>query len=242
MKKVILVLLAIFCVGCMNNDKLEENTSEIKEESEITEESSEQSTEIEEIIEKVDNESYDSLYVIINKKHHLPEDFVPEDLVEVEIPKNKDSITMRKEAAIALKEMADAAKEDGINLMAVSGFRSYNYQQTLFNNYVNRDGEEAANRYSAKPGESEHQTGWAMDLATTDEGCVLSTCFEDTNGGKWLYENAYKYGFILRYPEGKEEITGYIYEPWHFRYLGKDEALKVFESGLTLEEYYKLLD
>jgi hypothetical protein len=102
-----------------------------------------------------------------------------------------------------------------------------------------KDGIEDASRYSARPGQSEHQTGLALDLASQSGKCTLSTCFKDTDEGKWLNENAWKYGFILRYPEGKEEITGYMFEPWHFRYVGKKEAKKIQDSGLTIEEYYE---
>ncbi len=181
--------------------------------------------------------SYDSIHVIINKKHPLPEDYEPDDLIVPDVPAMKE-LTMRKEAADAMKIMFDAAKKDGIELAIGSGYRSYSYQKNLYQNYVARDGEEAANRYSAKPGQSEHQTGLAADLAALDGECYLQGCFMNTDEGKWLAEHAHEYGFILRYPEEKEEITGYIFEPWHYRYLGIEEALKIKESGLTLEEYY----
>ena len=181
-------------------------------------------------------------HVIINKKHELPEDYEPEDLVEPEVKKIRESCPMREEAAQALKEMFEAAAKDGLDLMLVSGYRSYSYQKGLFDNYVARDGEEAANRYSARPGQSEHQTGLAADLGTSDQACLLMGCFKDTEAGKWLAENSYLFGFVLRYPEEKEEVTGYIYEPWHFRYIGLEQAYLVHESGLTLEEYYDYMD
>lgn len=187
---------------------------------------------------KIDLESVDSINVIINKQHDLPSDFVPKNLVKPNVTLGKDSITLEKAAADAMETMFKAAKEEGISLMIGSGYRSYNYQKQLFNNYVNRDGEEAANKYSARPGQSEHQTGLAADLSDTGGKCYLKACFGESEAGKWLNENAYEYGFILRYPKGKEEITGYIYEPWHFRYIGTEEAKKVQESGLVLEEYY----
>ena len=107
-------------------------------------------------------------------------------------------------------------------------------QKNLYNNYVKRDGAQNADRYSARPGYSEHQTGLAFDINYADSR------FEGTDQAIWLAENAYKYGFILRYPEGKEHITGYMYEPWHYRYIGVENAAKIFASGLTLEEYYGL--
>ena len=130
-----------------------------------------------------------------------------------------------------LQEMFAAAKEDGLDLFIRSGFRSYSTQKTLYNNYVARDGKAEADRYSARPGHSEHQTGLGFDINRADMS------FEGTPEAIWLAENCYKYGFIIRYPKGKEHITGYIYEPWHIRYLGVDTATAVYNSGLSLEEY-----
>lgn len=161
--------------------------------------------------------------LIANKKHPLPSDFAPGE---------------NKEARAAFEDMAQDAKAAGFELVAFSTYRSYEYQETLYNNYVNRDGKENADRYSARPGYSEHQTGLAFDVGEKGkEDLWLTSEFGETAAGKWLVENAHKYGFILRYPEGKENITGYMYESWHFRYLGVDLATKVKESNLTLEEY-----
>lgn len=144
-------------------------------------------------------------------------------------------------ARAALDEMIAAAKVSGFELVPFSGFRSYEYQNTLYTNYVNRDGKEAADRYSARPGYSEHQTGLSFDIGEKGrEDLWLTNEFGETEAGQWLVNNAHTYGFILRYPEGKESITGYMYESWHFRYLGKELAQKVYESGLTLEEYLKI--
>ena len=154
--------------------------------------------------------------LIANKTYALPSDYAP---------------GAQKVATDAFNQMkADAAKE-GLNLFVVSGYRSYEYQKNLYNRYVARDGKAAADTYSARPGHSEHQTGLAFDI------CSLETSFENTAEGKWLAANAHKYGFILRYPKGKQSITGYIYEPWHFRYIGVDKATAVYQSGLCLEEY-----
>lgn len=135
------------------------------------------------------------------------------------------------DAKAALDEMIAAAQKDGIKIFQISGFRSYSTQATLYNNYVARDGKAEADRYSARPGHSEHQTGLAFDLNSLEQS------FGETKEGKWLAENCWKYGFIIRYPHDKESVTGYMYEPWHVRYLGKDTAKKVYESGLCLEEY-----
>lgn len=118
--------------------------------------------------------------------------------------------------------MAADAKKAGFELVAFSGYRSYEYQTQLYTNYANRDGKEAADRYSARPGHSEHQTGLAFDIGEKgQEDLWLTEEFGETPAGKWLVENAHNYGFILRFPEGKEDVTGFMYESWHFRYLGK---------------------
>ena len=129
--------------------------------------------------------------------------------------------------------MNNDAKNQGINLKIISGFRSYNTQKTLYNNYVARDGQAAADRYSARAGHSEHQSGLAADINSLEQS------WENTKEGKWLNDNCYKYGFIIRYPKGKEAITGYMFEPWHIRYVGKDVATSLYNNGnwLTLEEY-----
>lgn len=186
----------------------------------------------------LDHDSYDSLYVIINKTHPLPEDYEPNDLVVPNVLATKDGLQLRQDAATALEEMFSAARDEGITLRLGSGYRSYSTQNRLFNNYVAKDGEEAANRYSARPGQSEHQTGWSVDISDGSMNNWLKNSFKNTPEGIWLADNSYKYGFILRYTEEKEEITGYIYEPWHFRYIGIDEAQKIKDSGLTLEEFY----
>lgn len=154
--------------------------------------------------------------LVVNKSYSLPADYNP---------------GVDATAAAALDEMTAAAKNDGVSLWIVSGFRSYEKQKTLYNNYVARDGKSAADRYSARPGYSEHQTGLAFDLNSLEQS------FGQTKEGKWLASNCWKYGFIIRYQQDKEDITGYMYEPWHVRYLGKDMAKKVYDSGLCLEEY-----
>lgn len=161
--------------------------------------------------------------LIANKKNPLPSTY----------NKGEDP-----KARAAFEKMAKAAMGNGIELVAFSGFRSYEYQKTLYDRYVKRDGKEAADRYSARPGYSEHQTGLAFDIGEKGrEDLWLTNEFGETEAGQWLAQNAHKYGFILRYPKGKEEITGFMHESWHFRYLEGDLATKVFEAGVTLEEY-----
>lgn len=154
--------------------------------------------------------------LIANKTYSLPESYAP---------------GIDKTAESALNKMINAAKQDGINLFIKSGYRSYSTQKTLYNNYVARDGVAAADRYSARPGHSEHQTGLAFDLNSLEQS------FDETKEGKWLAEHCHEYGFIIRYPKDKEDVTGYMYEPWHVRYLGDDIAKDVYESGKCLEEY-----
>lgn len=164
--------------------------------------------------------------LIVNKKNPLPPTY----------NKGEDP-----KAKAALEKMAAAAKNEGFELVAFSGFRSYEYQQTLYDRYVSRDGKDAADRYSARPGYSEHQSGLAFDVGEKGkEDLWLTSAFGESPAGKWLVDNAHKYGFILRYPKGKEDITGYMYESWHFRYLEGDIATKVYEAGVTLEEYLGL--
>ncbi|AJD90110.1 serine-type D-Ala-D-Ala carboxypeptidase [Jeotgalibacillus malaysiensis] len=173
--------------------------------------------------ETMEEPTYVQGVLIANKEYPLPTDYAPgED----------------PEARAAYDEMQAAAAEAGHSLVAFSTFRSYDYQTDLYNRYVEQHGQEEADRFSARPGYSEHQTGLGFDIgAEGQEEHWASDSFKDTKEAKWLAENAHQYGFILRYPAGKEHITGYQYESWHFRYLGEELATKVYESGLTLEEY-----
>ena len=132
----------------------------------------------------------------------------------------------------AYDNLKAAAAKAGYSLYISSGFRDYETQEVIYNRYVANDGKANADRYSARPGHSEHQTGLAIDLNG------VSDSFGDTPTGKWVAAHCHEYGFILRYPKGKEAQTGYMYEPWHIRYVGKDVAKKIFDSGLCLEEYY----
>ena len=154
--------------------------------------------------------------LIVNKTYALPADYAP---------------GVNAEAQAAFDEMQAAAADEGLNIYISSGFRSYDYQAGLYQRYVDKDGKTEADRYSARPGHSEHQTGLAFDLNSIDNS------FADTKEGKWVTSNCYKYGFIIRYPADKEDVTGYMWEPWHIRYLGKETARSVYDSGLCLEEY-----
>ena len=184
----------------------------------------------------------DSTLVLANKKRNLPSDYAPADLVvpNVDFSFSGDSPKkqMRKVAADALESLFAAAKADGIDLKAVSGYRSYATQKSLFAYYINQHGQEAAERFSAHPGQSEHQTGLAMDVSSASVGYGLEESYGKTAEGQWLVAHAAEHGFIIRYPQGKEAITGYSYEPWHLRYVGVDVAKRIMEENTTLEEYF----
>lgn len=220
----------------------EENVSEDDETIDLNSDASEQPNLLEDQEEAIQVVADpESLVVLVNKQSMLPDNYEPSDLVEPDVPfifeEKLEKRKMRKVAAEALEELFAAAKEDGISLAAVSGYRSRSTQESLYNLYVQRDGEEAANQYSAKPGQSEHQTGLAMDVSGATGACAAQDCFADTEEAEWLAEHSHEYGFIIRYPEGKEEITGYQYEPWHLRYVGVEIATTIYEENLTLEEY-----
>lgn len=169
--------------------------------------------------------------LIVNKTYPLPKDYVPTNTYKSAEGLNYCSTCINNDAYNQYKLMKADATSLGLNIWIQSGYRSYSLQNDLYNKYVNRDGKEAADTYSARPGHSEHQTGLAFDLNTiTDD-------FQYTNEGIWVNENCYKYGFILRYPNNKTYITGYKYEPWHWRYVGIDVATKIYEEDITFEEY-----
>ncbi|TQL43458.1 D-alanyl-D-alanine carboxypeptidase [Leucobacter komagatae] len=182
-----------------------------------------------------------SLWVVSNKARPLnPIDWAPGDLVATNGVENEFAQPLREPAARAVEALIGGAKEAGHSVWIISAYRDYATQVALYDGYVNRDGAAAADRYSARPGHSEHQTGLVVDL--DDHGsCYLDGCFGDTPAGSWLAENAADYGFIVRYPEGKEQVTGFMPEPWHFRYVGPDLALEMRDQGVTtLEEFFGL--
>ncbi len=183
-------------------------------------------------------ESNDYL-MLINKNSGINENYIPPDLVipNVEFRVADDMCReMRADAANALENMFNDAKEIGINLIAISGYRSYDYQEIVYDSSVATEGQDYTDNYVAIPGTSEHQTGLVMDLLS-DEYLSLDEGFENTRAFQWIMENMSNYGFILRYPRGKEDITGYDYEPWHLRYVGVDVAKEIMSKGITLEEY-----
>lgn len=167
--------------------------------------------------------------IIANKTYSLPSNFAPNNLVTI-----NGYIKVVDYVKDAFNELKSDSTSIGLNIYASSGYRSYSDQNYIYNNYVSWDGQENADTYSARAGHSEHQTGLAIDVNTIDSS------FEGTSESNWLKDNCYKYGFIIRYPKGKENITGYMYEPWHIRHVGKDLAAKLYNNGdwITLEEYF----
>lgn len=173
--------------------------------------------------------------LVVNKEISIDEEYVPENLVVPNVASNKE-IKVTDEVAEYLEGMFEAAKNDGINLIVVSGYRSYGYQKLLFDESARINGLEHAKKYVAVPGYSEHHTGLAVDVIS-ETYTMLDEGFENTKEFTWLQNNMSEYGFILRYPKGKEDITGYNYEPWHLRYVGEDIAEDIEMTGVTLEEY-----
>ena len=169
---------------------------------------------------------------LVNKYNYLDKDYIPDDLELI-----TSNIKLRTIAKNYFEKLQNSAKKENLNIIPVSGYRSYSYQEKLYNNYVSIDGQDKADTYSAKPGHSEHQTGLAIDICTKEK---TYTEFESTIEFKWMQENAHKYGFILRYPKNKEHITTYQYEPWHYRYVGIDIATDIYKKQITFDEYYTL--
>ena len=172
-------------------------------------------------------------HLIVNKTYNIPASYQPIN-PEEKVTGERCNNCLEKEVMDAFNLMQSDAKSIGLNIYIASGYRSYTYQEKLYNNYTAVSGIEGADTYSARAGHSEHQTGLCFDLNNIDDS------FANTDEGKWINDNAYLYGFIIRYPKGKEELTGYQYESWHLRYVGKDLAKKLYNDGdwITLEEYF----
>lgn len=180
-------------------------------------------------------ENLNTNLILVNKYNYLTEDYIPENLEPIDIAYARSGMQLVREAKEAFETLSEDAKKEGMNIIAMSSYRSYDYQVNLYDNYVATDGKEAADTYSARAGYSEHQTGLAVDVYNK---VLPYTSFEETEEFNWMQENAYKYGFILRFPKDKVNITGYQYESWHYRYVGKEAAKYIHNHDLTLEEYY----
>lgn len=222
----------------------EASNNQIKE-AEAREEEILSSEEIKIVKDAIKNDKKE-LLKLVNKEHNLEEDYYPDNLVIPSInlqhsPDDEQS-SVRKEMVEDLEALFMDAHKAGFEIFLNSGFRSYSFQTYLYNTDLNNNGT-TSSEYVAKPGASEHQLGYAVDITSTNVDFMLVQAFEDTEEGQWLINNAYKYGFILRYGKDKEAITGYKYEPWHYRYIGNRNISKIcYEKNLTLEELYELVE
>ncbi|QQK78404.1 M15 family metallopeptidase [Salicibibacter cibarius] len=246
-----LILLLSACQETQENQQTdhsakEENTnSENKEEDNddpwVIEEERFNETETVEGVETIQNP--DNVQVLVNHDYALPEGYEPDDLVIPDVAFSFDEDVekryLREPAADALEDLFDAAADDGHDLFAVSGFRSYERQDAVFANAAAETSEEEASETVATPGNSEHQTGLAMDISSESNDFELNTSFAETEEGAWVAEHAHEHGFIIRYPEDGEEITDISYEPWHLRYVGEEAAELIYENDITLEEFFE---
>ena len=184
-------------------------------------------------IETRNGATYIDGYLIANKTYALPSTFIPEN-PEVPVTEARSNTSLDKDLMTAFRKMQADATAKGLNIYIASGYRSYDYQVGLYNRYVANDGKAAADTYSSRPGNSEHQTGLCFDLNSIEDS------FQYTSEGKWVNDNCYKYGFCIRFPKGKDAYTGYQYESWHLRYVGTELAEKLYNNGdwISLEEYF----
>ncbi len=173
--------------------------------------------------------------ILVNKFNYLKSDYIPDDLVTISTQYAYDDNQIRAHVNDAYVKMWKDAKADGVLIIASSSFRKYEWQDILFKRYTLQKGEAYAESVSARPGHSEHQTGLTMDILTNN---TTMATFDETEAFAWLSKNSYKYGFILRYPKGKSYLTGYSYESWHYRYVGKEAAEKMYKENITFDEYY----
>lgn len=181
----------------------------------------------------------ESIWVLVNKRNPIePAGFVPPDLRAPQVRIIGQNHLLREEAAQALEAMAEEIEQEtGAELAVLSGYRSAAYQESLYGRYVSQYGRESADAFSARAGHSEHQTGLAVDVTEVGSGCDLRACFAETSTGAWLADHAWQHGFVIRYPDDAEDVTGYMYEPWHLRYVGVDLAEHMREEQIvTLEE------
>ncbi len=181
-------------------------------------------------------ENYDQISAVVNKHYQVPADYVPDDLVTVSM-NSTQLVQLREVASLSLTKLYEAVQSEGLDFLAVSGHRTDSFQSRLYSNNVASNGVESADTFSARPGHSEHQLGLAIDVS--HDG-TLEEYFGETKVGMYINDNAHNYGFIISYPKGKTDLTGYIYEPWHLRYVGENYATMIYNSGLTMSEFMQL--
>lgn len=231
----------------MNNKKvLNEEVNSQRQESMAREEDKILSPEEVKVVRDAIKNDKKELFKLVNKENHLEENYYPDNLVipsiNLQHSPNDEQSSVREEMVEDLEALFIDAKKAGFEIFLNSGFRSYNLQTYLYNTDLNSKGT-TFSEFVAKPGASEHQLGYAVDITSRNVDFMLVQAFEDTEEGQWLINNAYKYGFILRYGKDKEAITGYKYEPWHYRYIGNRAISKIcYEKNLTLEELYELVE
>ena len=251
----IILLLLLIITGCTK----EENTEQQKtnQEQNATQEQKsnteyEQKTSEEKNIDALTVDQIltmpDSIVALVNKTRYLPSDYTPEnltvvapDIIPYTVPGTLERNMVRSELEEPLLQMISDSQAAGLDIWVASAYRSYERQKEIFDHNVEQVGYDETIKVVALPGTSEHQTGLCIDFTTESVGFTLEENFEETAEGKWLKDNAHRYGFIMRYPKGKEEITGYSYEPWHFRYVGADIATEIYNQDSTLEEYKNIL-
>lgn len=248
-KKVTIGLLAALCIACAGYVFfVKKDTAEESKHHATSAKPSQQDHE--DIPNNFNKKQYSiddpvSIWVVVNKKRPLqPKSYAPDDLVFPDVPlrvPGNESMQIRKEPANAIKQLFDSASAAGYDLLFSSGYRSYTYQVNLYNGYVTAQGQATADTQSARPGFSEHQTGLAFDVCLRNQECDLVQSFGDTPEGKWIAENAYKYGFMLRYTKDNAAVAGYSYEPWHLRYVGVPLATELHDKKIsTLEDFFDL--
>ena len=176
--------------------------------------------------------------VLVNKQYAVSQDYCPTDMVDIDGSlSTNQNLKVKREAYDAYLKMLKNANAEGLNFAICSAYRSYELQESLYNQSLQSNGETYTEKMYAHPGQSEHHTGYAIDVTSASMNWGLSQDFADYPDGAWITAHCSEYGFIIRYPRGKEDITGYMYEPWHIRYVGVDAAKEITEKGITLEEY-----
>lgn len=237
-----LLLFLMSASGCGKAKSSDDGTEVIDPSAAELEDSSQESRRSKADQEKLDQDIENGYLILVNKEeeNHLSETYKPSDLEHVKYyaaDRSEEGRYLRKKASEQFQKLVEDAEKENIEIVVTTAFRSYGFQSSLFNSYAAQKGEAEANKTSARPGESEHQTGLAADLSTGEINYRNSSDFGDTKAGEWVAENCYKYGFIIRFPNGQEDITGYTYEPWHIRYVGKTAAKEIYDEDITLEEY-----
>ena len=236
-----IVLGIVLMMGCSpNNDSSDNLDSEDLGEEVVAEEL----TEMELMQNEIEADRLAGNLIFVNKENSLNVDYIPSDLTDI-IYYAKDRTaqgrSMREEAATAFHALSEGAALEGYEIVITTAYRSAAFQSDLYYGYVNSKGQDWADQYSAKPGTSEHQTGLAADCSSPSVGYQLTSSYGEAQEGIWLRDHCSEYGFIIRYPEGKEDITGYNYEPWHIRYVGKPAASIMKEKNWSFEEFLSFI-